>query len=733
MKKLLTCLILFIILGILLNMTGLLNPNVEVDNNKPTATPTIQTEVSTPSADSYIPIKVDNVTNFVSSWFVQGTDANVQSSATFDKQEIKISYPGSGLNSALLFRDGVPLLKGSTYILTATVTSSIKRDIELVMSDADTGEVLAINRVTIDGETPIRFEYKMNNADKWNGRVAINIGNDGSKDIAAEHTIMVSNLRIRNTTKNDNTIKVNQIGYTVNNDKKCVFPYNQGDLFDVVDSETGEIVYTGAIVNGKFNEKTAETNFTGDFTNVIVPGKYRIEAQIVGTSYEFEIGDNLYHSLSNDLLKFFSFQRCAYALDPAWAFDMAHIACHDTAAIVYDDPTRVIDVNGGWHDAGDYGRYVKTGTKAVNDLMLAYIANPAFFLDDAGIPETGNGIPDILDEARFELEWLMKMQADWGGVYNKAVTQGFPGDISPDEDLQRINVLPAESTTTAGFISTMAIASIAYKDVDPTFATACLEKTKKSWENLVNTPDFVEFTNPTDFTAGEYRDDKDSDERYFAGMAMWYATGDKQYLDYAKSIYEKDNSADEGTSWRDVGTYGSYLFLMSSQAKEQGDFYTTIKTEFQKQADILLGILNADGYQTSLENYAWGSNGYVANNGMHLMFAYDIFDNIQYKQGAVEQANYILGKNSLNMTFVSGYGQNSPVNMHHRLAKSKNAFLKGALVGGPDNDREDTITAQLGTNIPPAKVYVDKYLSYSSNEVTIYWNSALIYVLSRIN
>lgn len=733
MKKLLTCLILFIILGILLNITGLLNPNVEVDDNKPTATPIIETEVPTSSVSPYIPIKVDNVTNFVSSWFAQGSDANVQSSATFDKQEIKISYAGSTLNSAQLFRDGVPLLKGSTYVLTASVNSSIKRDIEIVMSDADTGEVLATNRVTIEGDTPIRFEYKMNTEDKWNGRITFNIGNDSSKDIATEHTITISNIRIRNTTKNDNTIKVNQIGYTVNNDKKCIFPYNQGDMFDVINISTGEIVYTGAIVNGKFNERTAETNFTGNFTNVVAPGKYRIEAQVVGTSYEFEIGDNLYHSLSNDLLKFFSFQRCAYALDPAWAFDMAHAACHDTAAIVYDDPTRVIDVNGGWHDAGDYGRYVKTGTKAVNDLMLAYIANPLFFEDDAGIPETGNGIPDILDEARFELEWLMKMQADWGGVYNKAVTQGFPGDISPDEDMQRIYVLPAESTTTAGFISTMAVASIAYKDIDPTFAAACLEKTKKSWENLMNTPDFVEFTNPTDFTAGEYRDDKDSDERYFAGMAMWYATGDKQYLDYAKSIYEKDNSADEGTSWRDVGAYGSYLFLMSPQAKEQGDFYRTIKAEFQKQADIILGILNADGYQTSLENYAWGSNGYVANNGIQLMFAYDIFGNIQYKQGAIEQANYILGKNSLNMTFVSGYGQNSPVNMHHRLAKSKNAFLKGALVGGPDNDREDTITAQLGPNIPPAKVYVDKYLSYSSNEVTIYWNSALIYVLSRIN
>lgn len=733
MKKLLTCLLLFIILGIFLNIIGLLNSNPIDENNQPISTPIIVINKPKVSDTSYIPITIDNETNFVSSWYAQGIDANVQSTATFDKQEVKIAYPGTNLSSAQLFRDGIPLLKGNSYVLTANVNSTVDREIEIALGDADTGEVYATDRVTIKGDTSIRFEFKMNSNDRWNGRVSFNIGNDGTANTSSEHTVTISDIRIRNVTKNDNTIKVNQIGYSINNNKKCVFPYNQGDLFDVVDVKTNEIVYTGAIVNGAKNDKTGETNFTGDFTNVTTPGTYRVEAQITGTSYEFTIGDDLYHTLSNDLLKFFSFQRCAYALDPAWAFDLAHIACHDTAAIVYDDPTRVIDVNGGWHDAGDYGRYVKTGTKAVNDLMLAYIANPSFFKDDAGIPETGNGVPDILDEARFELEWLMKMQADWGGVYNKAVTQGFPGDISPDEDLQRINVLPAESTTTAGFISTMAIASVAYKDVDPVFAAACLEKTKKSWENLVNTPDFVEFTNPVDFTAGEYRDDKDSDERYFAGMALWYATGDEQYLEYAKENYEKDASAIDGTSWRDVGAYGSYLFLMNSNAKKQGIFYETVKNEFKTQADILLGIINADGYQTSLENYSWGSNGYAANNGIQLMFAYDIFDDISYKQGAIEQANYILGKNSLNMSFVSGYGKNSPVNMHHRLAKSKNAFLKGALVGGSDNDREDTVTAQLGPNIPPAKVYVDEYLSYSSNEVTIYWNSALIYVISRIN
>lgn len=729
MKKLLTSLILFIVLGIILNSLGILNPNF--NSVKQPSTPSASAQ-STPTSEGSIEPVEDVPATFLTSWTLQTSDANASVTPTFDHQEISVVYPGTSLASAQLYRDGVPFLKGSHYVLTASITSTIARNVEVEFVNADTGEVYAKHSVMIQGETPIRLEFTMNNADQWNGRLVFNVGNDNSKEMNNEHTITISTIRLRNTTLSDNTIKVNQIGYAVNNTKKAIFPYNQGDMFDVVNVDTKEIVYTGPIVNGLFNLHSGETNFTGNFSTVKTPGKYRIEAQIVGTSYEFEIGDELFTNLSNDLLKFFTYQRCAFELDPAWAFKLAHAACHDTAAIVYDDNTRVIDVNGGWHDAGDYGRYVKTGTKSVNDLMLAYYANPTFFKDNVGIPESGNGIADILDESRFELEWLMKMQADWGGVYNKAVTQGFPGDISPDEDLQRIHVLPAESATTADFISTMAIASFVYKDVDKTFADACLDKAKKAWANLMNTPEQVNVKNPSDFVAGEYRDDKDTDERYFAGMAMFYATHDQQYLDYAKQNYEKDTTAGTGTSWSDVGGYGSYLYLICPATKIADEFYKQVSTDFQKQADHHVAVIQADGYQTSLENYAWGSNGYVANNGIQLLFAYDVFKMERYKQGAVEQANYLLGKNPLNMTFVSGYGKNSPVNMHSRLAKAKNSFLKGALVGGPNNDREDTVTVLLHPDTPPAKVYVDDYLSYSSNEVAIYWNSALIYILSRI-
>ena len=139
-----------------------------------------------------------------------------------------------------------------------------------------------------------------------------------------------------------------------------------------------------------------------------------------------------------------------------------------------------------------------------------------------------------------------------------------------------------------------------------------------------------------------------------------------------------------------------------------------------------------DRYNTSIESYSWGSNGDIVNNGIILMFAYNITDDQQYKQMAIEQLNYLFGKNSLNMTFVTGYGRNYPTEPHHRISKVKGLALKGALVGGADGNREDVITQGLDETLPSAKVYADNYLSYSSNEVSIYWNSGLLCLLALL-
>lgn len=732
MKKILFCLLSFIIILSLLNISGVINNKDNDENNSiPSSTPNISNEndsdiVINENKDAYAPVEVDNETNFETSWYIYTDTGSAQNEASYISQKVNIAHGGSGIEGVRLCREGIQLNQGSTYDITFNVESTIDREITVSLRNLDNQQVLDSQKISIGKNKYVSLSFTMDEPTTWNAVLSFDVGG-----INQEHQITFSNIRITNDMA-DNTIKVNHLGYTINNEKRCVFPYNQGDFFDVINVETSQVVYTGAIVKEINNPNTNEVNYYGDFTNVMEEGTYKVVSQLGNTSYEFKINNDIYDNALVDLLRFFYIQRCAYELDPNLVGNLAHIACHDTAAIIQEFPTQVTDVNGGWHDAGDYGRYVKTGTKAVNDLLFAYLTNPEAFGDSNNIPESGNGVADILDEARFEIEWLFKMQTDWGAVYSKAVTQGLPGDIYPNEDMQRVYVLTGETATTADFISTLALASIVYKDIDPVFAQSCLDKTYKSWEYLVGNPDMIELSNPTDFTAGEYRDTKDTDERFFAAVAMWAATKDTVYLDYAKEMLNKDADAVNGNGYTDVGAYGVYLYLLQPEAKNDKEFYDIMLSSLKEQADAIMATIDADGYQTSITTYSWGSNGTIANNGNLLLMAYDIIGNSSYKQGAVEQLNYIFGKNSLNISFVSGYGYTYPVNMHSRLAKAANTPLIGALVGGANNDREDTVTQNFGTDIPPAKVYTDQYLSYSTNEVTIYWNSALIYLISGI-
>lgn len=730
MKKLLVLLLSFLVVGML--VSSIFDMNKKEKPSMTSSTPAIETEKPNLTQANYAPIEVDNITGFETSWYIGASDANINLQASYNEKVINIEYPGTTIESAAFFREGIPFKKGDDYIIVFNIESSIQRNVELILKNIENQEILYKQPILIGENKQIRIEFKMDKETCWNGEFLLNIGNDGQEATSSYHLITIRNLNIINTTNLDNSIKVNQIGYRVNNQKQAVFPYSQGDSFNVIDVNTGAVVYTGAIKNRVTNSKTGETNFIGDFTNVMTPGKYRIESQICGSSYEFEIGDHIYKTIATDLLKMLTIQRCGYDLISDTVGDLAHAPCHNTDALIYGTDQLII-VSGGWHDAGDYGRYVETGVKALSDLLFGYMSNFEYFEDNLAIPESGNGISDILDEAKYELDWLLKMQTPWGEIYSKVVTPSFAGDIVPEQDNQQLYVIGSSTTTTGDFVAIMALASQIYRDVDPNFANRCLEAAKLSWDSLLNSVNNGEIKNPEDIRAGEYRDNKDTDERFYAAISMWSATNNQQYLDIAKEVFQQDNTSAQGLSWKDIGGYGRYLYLINKNAEQDKDFYESMKNSLVTDANGLQGIAYSDGYSTALEHYSWGSNGTIADNGVILSMAYNITNEMSFRQLAVEQINYLLGKNVLNRSYVVGYGQNSPVNMHSRLAKAKNTILKGALVGGANSDRDDALLQELGENKPPAKMYLDRYNSYSTNEVAIYWNSSLLHLVLSLD
>ena len=411
---------------------------------------------------------------------------------------------------------------------------------------------------------------------------------------------------------------------------------------------------------------------------------------------------------------------------------MAHAQCHTEIANVYETEI-MMDVSGGWHDAGDYGRYVKTGAKAASDLMWAYLMNPGFFTDAAGTPDSGNGVADVLDEARYELEWLLKMQSDSGGVYTKVMTAGFADFILPEEDTRPLYILDIDSSSTGSFAGTMALAAITWEALDPSFSEACLNAAIRADEWLDKNPDNKIVPNPEAVQGGGYLDDDDSEVRFYAKASLYAATGDTKYLNQAKKILSDHSNAASGLSWETQGAYGKFILLGCEHLNEDDNsFRREMLKSLENEAESALHTTEQNSFNTSITAYNWGSNGDIAENGIILAMAYRMTGEQKYQQAAVEQLNYLLGKNSINICFVSGFGANWPHNTHSRIAVSNRTELHGALVGGPDSLRDDPMTQQMPWDTPDSKIYLDMLESFSSNEIAVYWNSAAIALLSAM-
>ena len=255
-------------------------------------------------------------------------------------------------------------------------------------------------------------------------------------------------------------------------------------------------------------------------------------------------------SLIKPVGRMFYLQRCGVVLDAARAGVFSHPACHTAPARVFHSDT-FLQVSGGWHDAGDYGRYVVPACKAVADLLLAFRAAPEAFGDDWDIPESGNGVADVLDEVRFELEWLLKMQRDDGGVYHKVTCAYFP-DITafPQDETADLFIFPVSTAATGDFSAIMAMAAPLYESIDRTFSKKCLRASVNAYEFLKHSKP-LPFHNPAGVVTGEYGDESDADERYFAACALYQATGQAYYLTDASALYQCGRAADFG--WADVG------------------------------------------------------------------------------------------------------------------------------------------------------------------------------------
>lgn len=643
-----------------------------------------------------------------------------------------------------IFRDGFQLNQNCVYTVSFDIYSDIERDYQwrFQINGGDYHAYYEENTTITTSKQTVTAEFTMSEASDPAPRLCFNLGVQENFDSQTAHKVYLDNFVL--TIKDDSNaiaveplptpiaVKVNQLGYKPEDIKLFVAKYSSDiSEFEILDATTGEVVYTGTFSSEYINSNSGDgAQRTGDFSDFTTPGTYFIKVDGIGESYSFTIGDDIYNDIYKDVVRMLYLQRCGCDLDSDLAGDFAHAACHMQETTIYGTDT-VIDVTGGWHDAGDYGRYVVPGAKTIMDLFMTYESSEGAKSDDLNIPESGNGIPDLLDEAKYELDWMFKMQAENGGVYHKVTCANFPETVEATAETDPLIVSPISATATADFAAVMAHAYNIYKQYNAVFAKQCLDASKNAYAYLLeNEENLTGFTNPKDIVTGEYNDINFSDEFFWASIELYLVTKDSSYLDKALELYTNRTG---GFGWAAVGYYAMYSYLYADESLQINE---ELKTSFietiTSTCDTSIEKAKRDSYFISLGyNYPWGSNMTVANEGMLYYIAYDLTGNEEYVEYAKLQLDYLLGVNPLGYCYVTGYGSFSPEHTHHRPSQVLGQTMPGMLVGGPNTNADDPYAKAVLSDKVGGTCYVDNDSCFSTNEITIYWNSPLIYLLAK--
>ncbi len=666
--------------------------------------------------------------------------------------DLTVSSVGSCNYAVQVYYDGVHVYQKGQYVLEFDVRSDLERDFE-AMIQMNGGDYTSYCWTLVSPEEEVQHievPFTMKAESDETARLCFNCGIAKSMDeenLPEEHHIYFDNISVKLiddtevdytgfiTDEEEAAILTNQVGYLPGAKKEAIFRGEDlaGSKFSVVNAETKKAVYEGTISDGYENKSSAEILYSGNFTSVNEPGTYYITVNGLKDSYPFTIGEDVYDDLLESALHMLYLQRCGCEVTDE---TFGHVACHTDEATIYGTKDK-IDVSGGWHDAGDYGRYVVPGAKTVADLLLAYNTNPSVFTDDTNIPESGNKIADILDEAKYELDWMFKMQdQETGGVHHKVSCAGFPGFVMPEKETGELIVTPVSTTATADFCGAMALAYDSYKEIDKEYAEKCLAAAKSAWDFLEANPKLI-FENPKGIVTGDYADTSDTDERYWAAAQMYKATGESKYAEAFASLYGKKGQT--GMDWTTVGMYGNFAYLSLDKELQDADVLANVLAVIKKDADTNMKYTGKNIFGTAINGYYWGSNMGIANSGVVLSEAAELFKpaedadvDYDYAEYAVEQLNYLLGKNALGTSFVTGFGTVSPKHPHHRPSVAMKKAVPGMVSGGVNPGLEDPAAMELLEDAPEAKCWIDNDQSYSTNEVTIYWNSPLIYLLAEV-
>lgn len=698
---------------------------------------------------------------------------------------VDIEKPGVNAWDVLIVHRGLRIERGHAYRFRARIWSSVSGAISararIGMSRPPHTEYWSRQIVLNTDRQLIEGEMYMNAESDPNGEVTFQLGGNLVTPEALPLTVCVDEVYLtdpqltRKATEKPlpvSDIRVNQVGYLPGFRKTAVLV---SDLkrplpWKLVKGKE-EICAGDTAVHGD-DLASAQHLHLIDFSSCDAEGKgYRLR---VGedVSHPFPIAKGLFRKMRYDALAYFYHNRSGvpismpYAGEERWTRPAGHVTDESVPCLPGSGCAYSLDVRGGWYDAGDHGKYVVNGGYSVWVLLNLYERGIHLgrsvedFADGTmNIPERGNGVPDILDEARVELEFLLKMMVPdkaplVGMVHHKIHDEDWSGiPTAPHEDPLKRFLHPPSTAATLHLAAVAAQASRIWKEIDSGFSKRCLKAAAKAYRAAREHPEML--ASKERIGGGPYYDDYLEDELYWAAAELFITTGKFKYL----SALEKSphhlvmptvdkvkgrELARAAMDWREVGGLGiiSLAVVPNTLPKKVIDRLREVIVEGAEES---VDVADREGYRLPLSSkpkpdYYWGSNFVVMNNLIVLALAYDFTQESGYADALVDGMGYLLGMNPMDQCYVTGYGTRPLRHPHHRFwaVQADPRFPPpppGAISGGPNQHLEDPrVRAAIpGGTCAPAACFADHIDSYSTNEVAINGNAAFAWLTAYMD
>lgn len=541
------------------------------------------------------------------------------------------------------------------------------------------------------------------------------------------------------------SIVINQVGYSLKNPKSALL-LNSWNFFNnkvqVIEVASKINVFDAPVGDRKSDKFTNNSTQVIDFSSLNKEGSFYLKYGKVQSSL-FTISKNIYQEALNKLLRSYYLQRCGVEVRDTVS-GVSHPPCHIRDGLiahtdVFNKADKLIRTQGGWHDAGDFGKYVSPTAVTIGRLLNVYEQYPKLFGDSQlNIPESGNGKPDLLDEVKVGLDWMLAMQREDGAVYRKLSGKNWPGTILPNEDKQPRFVYGISTSETAKFAAAMAMAARIYAPVDAKISENYLKAAQKSWQFLQKEPSMkVDWVDGDDsgsgkylYTEGDYDPDgslkTDKDDRLWAAAELFITTNDPAFEQYFAENLPTFSYTLFG--WADPSSLGMIDYLIQPKGKGSDSLKELIKEKLLKRVEFLMSKVYESSYRLVNDTFIWGSNKITAEEGITLFYAYRVTGKQEYLKAAVDQVDYLLGRNHLNKSFITTVGTNSVRNVHHRIAQAQKIVIPGLMVGGPNSQAQDGIAPK---GLGPLS-YADDARSYATNEYAINYNASAIGLMGMV-